>query len=546
MLSLNADVMQIPALGRKNSMWPRLLPGFVFGIMLVMGLAVAVMTYRSMEADNRERFAVLAGEIEHRVQARLREHVLLLRAVKALFEVHKGVPPREVFHRFVGSLDIAKLYDGLQGVGFAQRIATGDEALASTWIRDTHGIDRSIWPGTTDSVRMPIILLEPENERNRAALGYDMYSEVVRREAINAAIKTGEPTASGPVMLVQEITEEKQVGFLVYLPYRRDDGSVAGLVYAPFRSIDLLAAVLPQLEASPVVLDIADVSGPDAVELYSSGDMANGAYRLERTVRIAGRDWHFTFSATSRFGHTNSMLVAVLLALASLILAAALGLSAHAQRRAVATAEDLARANQKASNDKDLLLQEMKHRIKNAISRMLAIARHTAASSPSLETFIESYGARLQAMASAQDLLTRSHWERADLRMLVEKELQQVFGDALERATISGPDVDLDERQAQAFGLLVHELATNALKYGAGSSESGRLDVSWAITRQASVEVLVFSWREQGSHAVAEMGHAGFGSRLIDAMVRGELGGSIERHYLPEGLSLAATIPRRR
>ena len=77
--------------------------------MLVMGLAVAVMTYRSMEADNRERFAVLAGEIEHRVQARLPEHVLLLRAVKALFEVHKGVPPREVFHRLLGSPDSANL-----------------------------------------------------------------------------------------------------------------------------------------------------------------------------------------------------------------------------------------------------------------------------------------------------------------------------------------------------------------------------------------------------------------------------------------------------
>src|SRR5690606_17815517 len=132
--------------------------------------------------------------------------------------------------------------------------------------------------------------------------------------------------------------------------------------------------------------------------------------------------------------------------------------------------------------DKDLMLQEMKHRIKNSIARILAIARQTSNSAESVGEFLSSFTARLQAMAAAQDMLTRSQWGRADLEQLLTTELCQVFGELQPAHTVGGPTVDLDEKAVQALGLTFHELATSALKYGDMAHEDAELLVTWSLS----------------------------------------------------------------
>ena len=191
------------------------------------------------------------------------------------------------------------------------------------------------------------------------------------------------------------------------------------------------------------------------------------------------------------------------------------------------------------------MLQEMKHRIKNSIARVLAIARQTAASSDTIDEFSQSFSARLHAMANAQDMLTRSHWRQADLRELLATELKQVLGSDYDER-IDGPKVLLDERTTQALGLTFHELATNALKYGGISFGEGDLRISWTVTGRRKHRELQLSWVETSSGPIDTSGPiptSGFGTRLIDANIRGELGGQLERELRPDGMSVRMVIP---
>ncbi|WP_162901443.1 sensor histidine kinase [Breoghania sp. L-A4] len=195
--------------------------------------------------------------------------------------------------------------------------------------------------------------------------------------------------------------------------------------------------------------------------------------------------------------------------------------------------------------EKDLMLQEMKHRIKNSIARVLAIARQTVSSSDGLEDFSTSFSARLNAMANAQDMLTRSHWQRADLHELLSRELEQVFGRRIGPDKAKGPGISLDERTTQALGLTFHELATNALKYGGITEENGDLNIRWVVESAGNSENLILDWVETSATPVSDPGDRSFGSRLIDANIRGELSGVIERDFREAGLVVRMTIPIR-
>jgi two-component sensor histidine kinase len=146
-------------------------------------------------------------------------------------------------------------------------------------------------------------------------------------------------------------------------------------------------------------------------------------------------------------------------------------------------------------------------------------------------------------MANAQDMLTRSHWQRADLHELLSTELEQVFGGNYGKEKIDGPQVLLDERTTQALGLTFHELATNALKYGGVSTNDGDLAVHWQIIGKGSERKLHLDWIETTVAQIEEPQQKGFGSRLIDANIKGELGGTLERTFRPDGMSFQMTIP---
>ncbi|TIT74055.1 MAG: sensor histidine kinase, partial [Mesorhizobium sp.] len=204
---------------------------------------------------------------------------------------------------------------------------------------------------------------------------------------------------------------------------------------------------------------------------------------------------------------------------------------------------------EKSLLEKELILQEMKHRIKNSITRVLAIARQTASQATDVKEFSASFSARLQAMAASQDMLTRSRWQKADLGDLLRIELGQVFGKELPEGILSGPEVLLDETTTQALGLTFHELATNALKYGEAGSTANvlkgdwALKVDWMVERRGRERTLVLNWRETGQEKLEAPAKTGFGTKLIDLNVTRELHGTIKRDFQADGLKVEIRLP---
>jgi two-component sensor histidine kinase len=405
-----------------------------------------------------------------------------------------------------------------------------------------------VWPRSGEAIRTAIVMVEPIDARNRAALGFDMYTEKRRRAAMSRAINTGEVSATAPVTLVQEITSIKQPGFLVYVPIGDDGrGRITGFAYAAFRAGNLHNAALTD-PRPPVEIQTRDANADQEAVLYASENFSQSGessrFSVERQIEIAGRTWTITLRDGAAFRDQDEAPYALITGVISLLLATALAAATRWQQQSVERARELNALAESSIKEKDLMLQEMKHRIKNSIARIMAMARQTAAASDSIEAFSESFNARLQSMSNAQDMLTRSHWQQTDLAELLKVELQQVYGSALEEAEISGPSVRLGGKQTQALGLTLHELATNSLKYGAGAVDGGRLVISWSLERNSQAgHELRFVWDERTGEKAEPPTRRGFGARLIEASVVGELGGSIDRDFHESGLTITLRFP---
>ena len=199
------------------------------------------------------------------------------------------------------------------------------------------------------------------------------------------------------------------------------------------------------------------------------------------------------------------------------------------QRLLVCVAQDV--TDQKAHEEQvRLLMSEISHRAKNMLTLVQAIARQTAAREP--EDFIERFTERIQALAANQDLLVRNEWQGVDVEDLVRAQLA-CFADLLgSRIIVRGAPVCLNAAAAQAIGLAIHELATNAGKYGALSVDAGRVDVCWHVDGAA----FAMTWSECDGPPVSPPERRGFGSTVIDTMVKQTLNGEVRLDYAASGV----------
>jgi two-component sensor histidine kinase len=181
-----------------------------------------------------------------------------------------------------------------------------------------------------------------------------------------------------------------------------------------------------------------------------------------------------------------------------------------------------------AERQQKLLVDELNHRVKNTLATVQAIAAQTVRTTPDPAAFREAFESRLLALSTTHDILTATQWRSAPLRDVLRAEFRPYDPS---RYRFSGPDVNLSPAEALALALLVHELATNAAKYGALSIHDGCVEVAWRVEDGR----LSLSWRERGGPAVSEPIRRGFGSRLIERSLK-ELGGQAALHYRPAGL----------
>jgi two-component sensor histidine kinase/PAS domain-containing protein len=199
-------------------------------------------------------------------------------------------------------------------------------------------------------------------------------------------------------------------------------------------------------------------------------------------------------------------------------------------------------SERKANEDQlRLLLRELTHRCKNLLAVIHAIARQTASRTRSVEDFLDRFSARLVAIGASHDLLIADNWHGASLRMLVEQQLGEhadLFG---EQIAIEGEDVMLKPEAVQNLGLALHELATNAQKYGSLSDPHGEVRIQWQFCEEASKLRLI--WQERGGPPVTPPVRSGFGRAMIETVVGKALEGDVSLSFPPKGVRCVIVIP---
>lgn len=521
-----------------------LLVRFVGLVILIATLAAATASFlynQSEEADQAEQVAA-------QVNMRLRDHIAVLEGVRALYQSDSAASGPGI-RAYLGALQPQVRAPGMEGVGIAAAMRAATPAALEAKLRENYGEDIRIWPATDQPIGFGVVLVEPYTPRRRVALGFDMYSEPVRRAAMRRAWQTGQPAASGIVQLAQEkAAKVKQPGFLIYLPVyaRTRDGithdtlatapgvrPVEAFVYAPFRTHDMMKAVLgPQLEGVDGI-EVYAGEGPSAPLVFSSGKMGWDAQ--EQKLRVADRMWTMRISYGRTLQRLGRPLGIFLFGLALALLATQLH---RVQRRRLNAFQALAAQRARHAEDRELMIGEMAHRMKNAFARIGALARITLRESSSLEEFEAKFDGRMRALSDAKQMLVTGAVDSVDLGRIIHRELELAGRSPEQLAATTGPDVRLDDEGAQALSLAVHEFVTNSIKYGALAGQ-GNLAVSW---RRVGDDIEL-NWVESDLAETPHIDSESFGTQFIRTLIERQLKGSWQRTAVDNSLAIVIRWP---
>ena len=336
-----------------------LLPYFILALGLSFTFLVSFYFSHLAEAQDQSRFRNSVQAIDGRIRARIQTSIALLRAGTGLFAASKTVEPDDFTH-FVTQLELQKNYPGIQGIGFSLKLRPEEIPALVANMRRAGLQDFKIWPDYKRDEYHAIIYLQPQGHGNEAAIGYDMFTDPVRRAAMERALETGTPTASGRVVLVQEREGgKKQLGFLIYAPVYRNSAPIStdierrqaiqGFVYSPFSAEDFLGSVIAD-KAYPIDFKVYDGSevGPDELLLYISTASVPSSpphFTTALTQNVAGRTWTVTYATNASFelGSSRALLPYMLAAgvLLSLLFFAVTRLQVHARSAAERSAAEV-------------------------------------------------------------------------------------------------------------------------------------------------------------------------------------------------------------
>jgi len=211
-----------------------------------------------------------------------------------------------------------------------------------------------------------------------------------------------------------------------------------------------------------------------------------------------------------------------------------------AVRRVVGAILDIT-ARRHAEEHLKLLVNELNHRVKNTLATVQSIAIQTLRGERTVEEARSAFEARLIALSNAHNILTRENWEGADLRSIVVEALDPFRSRWADRFTVEGPEVWVSPANAVSIAMGLHELATNAVKYGSLSNESGRVRVGWMVAMEAGRPRVRLTWTESGGPVVVPPRRRGFGSRLIERSLAADLGGDARLEYRSQGVVCTLT-----
>lgn len=511
----------------------------------VIGSAVTYAAYQAETSSIKARATEQLASAISLINDGISRDIAYLNATRSFISAYPGALRRTPFARYVENLNISGPEVGLQGMGFALVLDPNTIVQTENQLFEDYNHRIGAWPKSDILPTTAIILLEPSDARNMAAMGFDMYSEPRRRAAMDLSAQTKEAAMTVPLILLQEITGNPQPGVLIYshMP-AQSEGDIEGYVYSPVRLGDLFEKSFERVSLT-FRLKVTDRDAPELPLFTSPGFVNQGKTPDARLfLHVAGRSWMFDAQFDRSHDLTARYPFSIITGIAMILLTFVTTFAVQAQAAATQRAKDLSDAQSQLMREKDLHLREMSHRMKNSLTRVVAMARQAARGSATKDEFVQSINGRLRAMANAQDMLTRSARGETDLHALLASELSQIGTQSDDFATLDGPKVELDARETQALGLSFHELATNALKYGAGAVEGAKLVIHWEVeTRAHGAIFLTLVWDEQTGMATKPPSHKGFGNQLLDSCIRLELRGSITRKYHDQGLTVTIHVP---
>ncbi|UVI40550.1 CHASE domain-containing protein [Qipengyuania spongiae] len=466
-----------------------------------------------------------------------------LRSGSALFSTQEIIDP-QLFRRFVSELRLDSDYRGAEGIGWARRIGADEVPALERRLSAYRVGPVEITPSLSEMPRdrlVPVTLLQPDTARNRRAIGYDMYSDPVRRAAMDEAERLLRPTASGRVTLKQEIAGTA-AGFVIYMPVfenARGQRRVKGFVYSPFSAQDFLssAAELVDIGDFSVVLYDGANGGGSLMGQINGEDEPRSSTR--QAVAIANRNMTVEISSSRSNALSSLSMITLIfgLAVASLLMLVSRLLTRQAledQRSLDWFAEQ--------NSIRDSLTRELNHRVKNTLANVLSIVALTRRRATNIDDFADGLDGRIRALSATHDLLTQSEWGTTPIASVVAAELAPYMRAEDHGLEVDGPPVELAPNDALSLGLALHELATNASKYGALSEPGGSVSIVWT---QTADKLARLEWIESGGPPVAPPRGRGFGTDLIEKIVAHELRHPVELKFDPQGVRCTLVVPIR-
>ncbi|WP_305097229.1 CHASE domain-containing protein [Croceibacterium aestuarii] len=521
---------------------PRGIPIAIFLLVIAVTLLSVFAIERGQEQREKAELSSRAVEVASALERRANANSAYLRSGAALLASLDEIPAAR-FRRFVSELRLDADYRGGEGIGWAQLVyPDGVEEFDEMMKREAPGSPK-LHPaiGANQPFAVPVTFLQPDTERNRRALGYDMYSDPARRAAMDEAMRTTSPTVSGKVVLQQEGGGDG-AGFLMYMPVfvtTATGRDLKGFIYSPFNADDFLASALELEEPGNYGVRIydGDVVPQNLLATFARDSDYGTTY--SQPITIANHDWTLQLDAPGDRTLTGLSMVTLIF---GLLVASLLMLVMRMLTRQASENEAALRWFEEQASIRNSLTRELNHRVKNTLANVLSIIALTRRRAENLEDFAEGLDGRIRALSATHDLLTQSDWGTTPIGAVVDAELAPYLHAGEERIEVRGPEIQLAPNDALSLGLAIHELATNAAKYGALGSNGGSVSVSW---HKSSHDRVRLEWVERGGPPVSGAPGRGFGTDLIEKIVAHELGSPVDLSFEPEGVKCVMTIPVR-
>ena len=482
-------------------------------IVFCCGLAVTALTAYKLADIERERdridFEKHAAAARGALLDRVQTCIALLRGTAGLIAADRDNLTATAFSQYVGQLTLRQAYPGVQGIGWSKRITEAELSPSVAALRQEGRDDFRIWPDGGEADYYPIVYLEPLDQRNAAAVGYDMASDPQRSAAMERARDTGGPAATRRLSLVQEINSEKQPGFLLYLPVYRGGAvpdsvearreRLLGFVYAALRAVDFLSPAFTHDSRAPITTSVYDGEQREDTLVFKHtaavGAAAHAQFVQANAISVAGTPWTVVFEsaqsrpaawATTAAAIVAGTLLSVLLALVTWREAQARALAAQWLSRERAARNDAERA----SAIKDEFLATLSHELRTPLNAILGwahVVRSGKASEDQVRSGLDAIerNARVQ-VALIDELLDMSRIVSGKLQLEMQiVDFSQLAGAGLQSVAPAAADkgVQLEQRlgaDAKVRGdparlqQVVANLVANAMKF---TPQGGRITV---------------------------------------------------------------------